>query len=104
MSAAPRPVVPAVNQWSAEYLEQQYGLFLRDPEALPPDMRAFFQGFQLALAGDLRLFGQAGGTSAASAVSASAGLAGGGPAADAAPIRIMPTVGRPAGPGTPGEI
>ncbi len=94
MSAAPRPVVPAVNHWNPEYLEEQYARYQRDPDSLPPDLRAFFQGFDLAMASDLRLFGQAAG-----AVTASAG--GAVPAFDPvsanATIRVTPTLGRPAG-------
>jgi 2-oxoglutarate dehydrogenase E1 component len=110
MSAAPRPVVPAVNQWSAEYLEQQYGLFLSDPGAMPPELRAFFQGFQLAQAGELRLFGQNGSPttsglagSSGTPPSSSGPVWAGGGAADTTPIRIMPTVGRPAGRTSPFE-
>ncbi len=101
MSAAPRPVVPAVNQWSADYLEQQYRLYLEDRDSVPAEMRAFFQGFELAQAGELRLFGS--GAGAARAVPMPEG--GGVPVwADlSAPIRIMPTVGRPAGRQSPFE-
>jgi 2-oxoglutarate dehydrogenase E1 component len=110
MSAAPRPVVPAVNQWSAEYLEQQYGLFLSDPGAMPPELRAFFQGFQLAQAGELRLFGhngtptgQAGSAVQAPADGGTVPVWAGGASADSTPIRIMPTIGRPAGRASPFE-
>jgi|TARA_R110000782_G_scaffold20675_18_gene55892 2-oxoglutarate dehydrogenase E1 component len=100
MSAAPRPVVPAVNQWSAEYLEEQYKLFERDPSALPAELRAFFQGFQLAQAGDLRLFGRNGAVKASQAPAPS-----GGRQADpgSGTPRITPTVGRPAGRASPFE-
>lgn len=40
----------AVNGWSPEYIEQEYSRFLADPASVPPDMRSFFQGFDLALA------------------------------------------------------
>lgn len=104
MSAAPRPVVPAVNQWNAEYLEDQYRLFLTDPDAMPPELRAFFQGFELALAGELRLFGQNGapGTANNGTVAVSS-ASGGARATDTGPIRIMPTIGRPAGRASPFE-
>ncbi len=102
MSAAPRPVVPAVNQWSADYLEQQYGLFRTDPGALPPELRAFFQGFELAQAGELRLFGMNG--SAAGAVASGAReRPGAGGGEEPGIIRIMPTIGRPAGRVSPFE-
>ena len=108
MSAAPRPVVPAVNQWSAEYLEQQYGLFRTDPGALPPELRAFFQGFELAQAGELRLFGMNGSAAGAVASGAREGSGGvwggaGGHAEEPGIIRIMPTIGRPAGRVSPFE-
>lgn len=100
MSAAPRPVVPAINQWSADYLEQQYELFERDPGALPPELRAFFQGFQLAQAGELRLFGRN-----APAQAAKVSPTGGEQTGEAVtgPVRITPTVGRPAGRASPFE-
>lgn len=48
MNTPPRAVPPAVNSWNAEYLDDAYQRFLRDPESLSPEMRAFFQGFELA--------------------------------------------------------
>jgi len=39
---------PAVNAWSAEYLDDQYQAWLADPEAVAPDMASFFRGFDLA--------------------------------------------------------
>jgi 2-oxoglutarate dehydrogenase E1 component len=48
-SSAPttQPVPPAVNGWSAEYLDQQYSVYKADPVSLPADIRAFFDGFDL---------------------------------------------------------
>src|SRR5262245_3683380 len=43
-----RAVRPAVNGWNAEYLEAQYEQFQADPASLPPDLQAFFRGFDLA--------------------------------------------------------
>jgi 2-oxoglutarate dehydrogenase E1 component len=40
-----------VNGWNAEYLQQQYSVFQTDPASLPEDVRAFFQGFDLAMTG-----------------------------------------------------
>jgi 2-oxoglutarate dehydrogenase E1 component len=97
MSAAPRSVVPAVNQWSAEYLEHQYAEFLRAPDALPAELRAFFQGFQLAQAGELRLFGQSGAAAHTPAAQAP------GPDGPALMARVSPTLGRPAGRASPFE-
>jgi 2-oxoglutarate dehydrogenase E1 component len=50
MSSGPRAIPSSINSWSPEYLESQYERFKQDPESLPPDLRAFFQGFDLALA------------------------------------------------------
>ncbi len=49
-SAQSRPVSPAINGWSAEYLDAQYQQFKRDPASVGGDMAAFFQGFDLAIA------------------------------------------------------
>lgn len=51
MTAAPRAVTPSVNGWNAEYLDAEYRRFKRDSTAVPEDLRSFFQGFDLALAG-----------------------------------------------------
>ncbi|NJK33022.1 MAG: hypothetical protein HC927_11760 [Deltaproteobacteria bacterium] len=37
-----------MNGWNGEYLEAQYEVFRRDPSQLSPDLRAFFQGYELA--------------------------------------------------------
>jgi 2-oxoglutarate dehydrogenase E1 component len=50
MSLAPRAVPPALNGWNAAYVESQYDEFRRDPAGVPADVRAFFQGFDLASA------------------------------------------------------
>ena len=47
---SPRGNKPAVNGWSPEFVEQEYLRFLADPSSVPADTRAFFQGFDLALA------------------------------------------------------
>jgi 2-oxoglutarate dehydrogenase E1 component len=94
MSSAPQPSVPSINQWNADYLEDQYRVFLENPSSIDPELRAFFQGFDLAHAGELRLFGdgsspaQAGGTPPVSGAT---------PSLPTGPIRVTPTVGRPAG-------
>lgn len=59
MSSVPRPIVPSVNQWNADYLEEQYQLYSADPGSVTGELRAFFEGFELANAGDLTLFGGA---------------------------------------------
>ena len=38
---------PSVNAWSADYLDEQYRLWLVDPSAVPADMAEFFRGFDL---------------------------------------------------------
>jgi len=57
MSSVPKPIASSVNQWNAEYLEEQHRLFSTDPGAVSGELRAFFEGFELANAGDLTLFG-----------------------------------------------
>ncbi|QYU66470.1 hypothetical protein J4558_15970 [Leptolyngbya sp. 15MV] len=51
MTTAPRALSPSVNGWNAPYLDDQYDLYKRDPAQVSPDLRAFFQGFELAQAG-----------------------------------------------------
>ncbi|HLP84218.1 MAG TPA: 2-oxoglutarate dehydrogenase E1 component [Phycisphaerales bacterium] len=41
---------PAVNGWSAEYLDDQYKQYLANPASVPADMQQFFAGFDLAAA------------------------------------------------------
>ncbi|MBZ0172091.1 MAG: hypothetical protein K8E66_06905, partial [Phycisphaerales bacterium] len=48
MNTPPRAVPPAVNGWNAEYLDEAYERFCSDPESVSTEMRAFFQGFDLA--------------------------------------------------------
>ncbi|MEM1166450.1 MAG: 2-oxoglutarate dehydrogenase E1 component [Planctomycetota bacterium] len=50
MSQAPSPVLPSVNGWNADYLDAQHRRYLDDPDSVPPDLRLFFQGFDLAAA------------------------------------------------------
>jgi 2-oxoglutarate dehydrogenase complex dehydrogenase (E1) component-like enzyme len=35
------------NHWNAELIDQQYDLWLKQPESLTPEWRAFFEGFEL---------------------------------------------------------
>jgi len=91
MSSVPQPTVPSINQWNAEYLEEQYKVYTTDPSLLDPEIRAFFQGFDLAHAGELRLFGD--GPKTTQDVVASAGTA----PVSIGPIKVTPTIGRPAG-------
>jgi len=57
MSSVPKPIAASVNQWNAEYLEEQFKLYSADPGSVTGELRAFFEGFALANAGDLTLFG-----------------------------------------------
>ncbi|MBX3408360.1 MAG: 2-oxoglutarate dehydrogenase E1 component [Phycisphaeraceae bacterium] len=47
----PRPVTSSVNGWYAEYLDGEYHRYKADPESVSSDVRAFFQGFELAQSG-----------------------------------------------------
>lgn len=51
MSLPPRAVPPSVNGWNAPYLDAEYERYRRDPGSVSPESRAFFAGFELALAG-----------------------------------------------------
>ncbi|MFN0011621.1 MAG: 2-oxoglutarate dehydrogenase E1 component [Phycisphaerales bacterium] len=51
MNPSVRAVAPAVNGWNAAYIEDQYARFQRDPASVPEDVRAFLQGFDLAMTG-----------------------------------------------------
>ena len=99
MSSGPQPSVPSINQWNGEYLESQYRVYLDNPDALDPATVAFFRGFDLAHASELRLFGDG---SANARAQASAPLSGvvtspAEPTESAGPIKVTPTMGRPAG-------
>lgn len=53
MSSAARTLAaipPAVNAWSAEYIDAQYEAYRRDPASIPADLASFFAGFDLASA------------------------------------------------------
>ncbi len=53
MSSAARTLAaipPAVNAWSAEYIDAQYDAYRRDPASIPADLASFFAGFDLASA------------------------------------------------------
>jgi 2-oxoglutarate dehydrogenase E1 component len=42
-----------VNAWSAEFLDNEYQRFKVNPMSVSPDLHAFFQGFDLALQGEI---------------------------------------------------
>jgi len=44
-----------VNSWNADYLEEQFERYQADPTSVPADLRLFFQGFELAMAGEIRM-------------------------------------------------
>jgi 2-oxoglutarate dehydrogenase E1 component len=50
----------SVNAWSAEYLDAQYQAFKADPASTPPDLAAFFAGFDLGLSRPAPAAGSAG--------------------------------------------
>ncbi len=89
MSSVPQPAVPSINQWSAEYLDEMRRQYQEDAASVPSDVRAFFQGFDLAHADRLRLFGDGSSPKSSGGVSSDDGQAG--------PARVTPTAGRPAG-------
>lgn len=91
MSSVPQPAVPSINNWSSAYLEEMHQRFQEDPNQVPSDVRAFFQGFELAYAEELKLFGSG---SAASTTSAQSGPE---LPEQTGPARVTPTIGRPAG-------
>ena len=47
--SGPRAQVPGVNAWNPQYLEAEYARFKQDPDSMPADLRAFFQGFDLGV-------------------------------------------------------
>lgn len=49
MNPSVRAAAPAVNGWNAAYIEDQYARYQADPASVPDDVRAFLQGFDLAL-------------------------------------------------------
>lgn len=51
MNTPPRALPAAVNAWNAEYLDGAYEQYAQDPESVSAEMRAFFQGFDLARSG-----------------------------------------------------
>jgi 2-oxoglutarate dehydrogenase E1 component len=67
-----RPNRPAVNAWSADYLDEQYEAWLADPASVAPDMASFFRGFDLARTGDGRPATTAGAPAARAQVSGGA--------------------------------
>jgi len=46
----PKALTESVNGWNAEYIDRQYRMFKDDPDSVAPDLRQFFQGFDLAQA------------------------------------------------------
>ncbi|MEM7623596.1 MAG: hypothetical protein AAF235_10400, partial [Planctomycetota bacterium] len=89
MSSGPRPVGASINSWSGSYLDEQYALYLADPDALDTETRAFFRGFDLATAGELKFSPGSGGTNGTKAPPAIPGV-------PAAPTRDAAANGTPA--------
>jgi 2-oxoglutarate dehydrogenase E1 component len=99
MTTAPRPIARSVNGWSPDYLESRYRQYQTDPGSLTHAEQMFFAGFDLALAGELGLFGDArasnGSAPAPIPVISTARNA---PVIEpAAPVKVTPYAGRPAG-------
>ncbi len=72
MSSGISAVKPSVNAWNADYLDAQYAVFKADPDAIAPDLKSFFQGFDLALASTAKAPGVAGSAGAAAPLSGDA--------------------------------
>ena len=51
MNTPPRAAPSALNAWNAAYLEEAYERYCQDPGSVSAEMRAFFQGFDLARSG-----------------------------------------------------
>ncbi len=94
MSSAPRPVPPSLNTWDAAFLDEQYRRYQSDPASVPADLRSFFQGFELAQAGELKLSPGAGGSAAAPIRPTTQPTRA---AESDGAVRITPGAGRPAG-------
>ncbi len=47
MTAAVKSVAPSVNGWNADYLDAEYTRWKQDPSQVSPDLRQFFEGFDL---------------------------------------------------------
>ncbi|GAB5495298.1 MAG: 2-oxoglutarate dehydrogenase E1 component [Phycisphaerales bacterium] len=62
MSSGPKAQRPSVNGWNAEYLDSQYDAYRQDPDSVPADVRAFFQGYELAQDSQVRVSTGSGGT------------------------------------------
>jgi 2-oxoglutarate dehydrogenase E1 component len=53
-SSATSVIRPSVNGWNGDYLDGQYETYKADPLAVPSDVRAFFDGFELGNSGGCR--------------------------------------------------
>lgn len=47
MTSPLKPTTPGVNAWNPEYLDAQYSRWKEDPDSVPPDLNAFFRGFDV---------------------------------------------------------
>ncbi len=47
MSGDPRAIGPSINGWNGAYLDAQREAYRRDPQSVPADVRAFFQGYEI---------------------------------------------------------
>ncbi len=51
MRGDPRAIGPSVNGWNGAYLDAQQEAYRRDPQSVPADVRAFFQGYDVGSLG-----------------------------------------------------
>ena len=71
-----KAIPPAVNALSPEFLEAEYDRYKKDPASMPSDLRAFFQGFDLAMAGPMAGSKSAAQTPASATANSSGGCVG----------------------------
>lgn len=50
MPGDPRAIGPSINGWNGAYLDSQQEAYRRDPQSVPADVRAFFQGYDVGSA------------------------------------------------------
>ncbi|MDX2114648.1 MAG: 2-oxoglutarate dehydrogenase E1 component [Planctomycetota bacterium] len=77
MTAGPHPVSPALNGWNAEYLDAEQARWRADPSSVSPELRAFFEGFDLGAGRGAAVAGGPAGQGAPGGPGRSAGVDGG---------------------------
>jgi len=92
-----------VNGWSPDYLEERYRIYQSDPGSMSSAEQMFFAGYDLAMAGELKMSSSAvaanGAGLAAPAATPAQALTPARPVYDdrGTPLRVTPYEGRPAG-------